>query len=117
MKFLPPAAAAQLTQKSSKAVDNAAAVAEVRDLKANTVQQQSKRHPACVVQAAAEAVVSAQDLVLSCKDALKKAESTCSSLIGIFDNHEIHSSANLPPCRACTCWGMQARKRQLMKSY
>lgn len=30
MKFLPPAAALQLTQKSSKAVDNAAAVAEVR---------------------------------------------------------------------------------------
>ncbi len=29
MKFLPPAAALQLTQKSSKAVENAAAFAEV----------------------------------------------------------------------------------------
>ena len=98
MKFLPPAAAAQLTQKSSKAVDNAAAVAEVRDLQANTVEQQGKPHSACAVQAAAEAVVSAQDLVLSCKEALKKAESACSSLIGIFDNHGVQSSASLMPC-------------------
>ena len=37
----------------------------------------------CVVQAAAEAVVSAQDLVLSCKEALKQAENACRSLIGI----------------------------------
>lgn len=98
MKFLPPAAAAQLTQKSSKAVDNAAAVAEVRDLQANTVEQQGNPDSACVVQAAAEAVVSAQDLVLSCNEALKRAESTCSSLIGISDNHGMQSAASLLPC-------------------
>ena len=68
------------------------------DLQANDVEQQDKPHTACVVQAAAEAVVSAQDLVLSCNEALKRAESACSSLIGIFDNHGVQSSASLLPC-------------------
>lgn len=43
MKFLPPAAAAQLTQKSSKAVDNAAAVAEVLDLRRRTLSSSRAR--------------------------------------------------------------------------
>lgn len=83
MKFLPPAAALQLTQKSSKAVESAAAVAEVRYPQADATDWQGKPYSACVVQAAADAVVSAQDLVQSCKEALKKAEHACSSLIGI----------------------------------
>ena len=83
MKFLPPAAALQLTQKSSKAVESAAAVAEVRYSLADATDWQSKPYTAGVVQAAAEAVISAQDLVQSCKEALKNAEHACSSLIGI----------------------------------
>lgn len=83
MKFLPPAAALQLTQKSSKAVETAAAVAEVRYSLRMLLTGRASPYPACVVQAAAEAVVSAQDLVQSCKEALKKAENACSSLIGI----------------------------------
>ncbi|KAL0029212.1 hypothetical protein WJX79_003633 [Trebouxia sp. C0005] len=59
MKFLPPAAALQLTQKSSKALENAAASAE----------------------SAAQGVISAQDLVSGCKKALAAAEHACSNLI------------------------------------
>lgn len=98
MKFLPPAAALQLTQKSSKAVDNAAAVAEVRVVQADTADQQGKPTHLCILQAAADAVVSAQDLVLSCKAALQQAEDACSSLIGMFWNPGMPCFADSLPC-------------------
>ena len=82
MKFLPPAAALQLTQKTSKAAESAAAIAEV-PLRAASAPVNSRLFSSrFLLQAAAEAVGSAQELVAESKRALKKAEDSCSRLIG-----------------------------------